>query len=147
MRTMNMLWLVAVATMLGACARVSQTVKNPDGTTLAVIEAGAGATIESNATVHLSVGDTMTVRLAGNPTTGYLWSPDFAATNMLRQVGSAAFEPDAAAKGLVGAGGVFALTFKAVAPGTVAAHIIYHRPFERDVAPVKTFTFTAAIAR
>lgn len=147
MRTMTLLTLCATATLLCACARVSHTVKNADGSTLAVIEAGSGVTITSNETVHISVGDKVTVRLAGNPTTGYLWEPDFAATNVLRQMGSAEFEPDADPAGMVGVGGMCTLTFKAIEPGTVSARIIYHRPFERGVAPAKTFTFTAVITR
>lgn len=133
--------------LLMACSPVTHTVRNPDGSVAATIEASHGAAIESNATVRLSVGDSIAVHLQSNPTTGYLWEPQYAETNKVLSVGETEFVLDAATAGLEGAGGTFVARFKALSPGTARIRMIYQRPFERESAPAKTFEFTAVVGQ
>jgi len=95
------------------------------------------STIESN------VGDTFTIPLEANHTTGYSWrlaqTPDPA---ILKQAGEK-YEEDNS--GGVGAGGVETWTFQAMAKGTVTLVFEYARPFEKNVPPAKTSKFKITI--
>ena len=87
-------------------------------------------------TVEMSVGDVLEIVLKGNPTTGYIWgvaSPD---KRILKQVGEPEFEPDRKARG---SGGNIILRFEAAKAGKTSLQLIYHRPFEKNKPPIKTF--------
>jgi len=87
-------------------------------------------------TVKMSVGDVFEVVLKGNPTTGYIWcvaSPD---KGILKQIGETKFEPDRNARG---SGGNITLRFEAAKVGKISLRLIYHRPFEKNRPPIKTF--------
>ena len=87
-------------------------------------------------TVKMGVGDVLEVVLKGNPTTGYIWgvaSPD---TGILKQVGETEFKPDRKAQS---SGGNIILRFKAAKVGKMSLKLIYHRPFEKNKRPIKTF--------
>jgi predicted secreted protein len=43
---------------------------------------------------------------------------------------------------MVGVGGVFVATFKAVRAGKTTVRMEYRRPWEKDVAPIETFAVT-----
>lgn len=99
---------------------------------------------DAGSTVRLQVGDTMEVILDGNPTTGFMWErpSEDEDTAILQQMGEPAFEPDT---DLVGSGGKVTLVFEAVAPGQKELRLVYHRPFENDVSPKKTFSVTVIV--
>lgn len=87
-------------------------------------------------TVKMSVGDVLEIALKGNPTTGYIWgvaSPD---KRILKQVGETKFEPDRKARG---SGGNIILRFEAAMAGEISLKLMYHRPFEKNKPPIKTF--------
>ena len=87
-------------------------------------------------TVKMNVGDVFEVVLKGNPTTGYIWgvaSPD---KGILKQIGETKFEPDRNARG---SGGNIILRFEAAKVGKISLRLIYHRPFEKNRPPIKTF--------
>ena len=87
-------------------------------------------------TVEIGVGDILEVVLKGNPTTGYIWdrvSPD---KGILKQVGKTKFKPDRKARG---SGGKIMMRFQAAEAGKTSLKLIYHRPFEKNRAPIKTF--------
>lgn len=100
------------------------------------------AVSDAGTTVKIKNGDTFRVTLDGNPTTGYAWEPENLDTAILAQQGDWEFKPDSSA---VGAGGAVTTTFKAVGPGTTTLRLIYHRPFEQGVAPVKTWEVTIQV--
>lgn len=81
-------------------------------------------------------GDQLVVVLEGNPTTGYTWAVEAMDENILQQVDDADFFPDSDA---IGAGGKLVLHFRAMAMGQTALRLVYHRPWEEDVEPLKTF--------
>jgi len=82
-------------------------------------------------------GQTITVRLAGNPTTGFGWAalpPDDSAVVAL---GAGEYQQDPAAAGRVGAGGTYTFRFRAEHPGAAKLVIQYRRPWEP--APTAVF--------
>jgi predicted secreted protein len=94
-------------------------------------------------TIESKAGDTFTIPLEANHTTGYSWrlaqTPDPA---ILKQAGEKYDEDNS---GSVGAGGVETWTFQAMAKGTVTLVFEYARPFEKNVPPAKTSKFKITI--
>jgi inhibitor of cysteine peptidase len=99
---------------------------------LILTETDAGQTIE------LEVGEEFAVKLAGNPTTGYTWEMATSEAAVVEQVGEAKYEAESEG-GPVGAGGRITLHFKATRPGQQLLQLIYHHPWEEDIAPINTF--------
>ena len=55
-------------------------------------------------------------------------------------------EPDyAAASDALGSGGEFDFLFTAAAPGETELTLIYHRSFEKDVPPKRTFSVKVVV--
>ena len=88
-------------------------------------------------------GGEVTVTLAGNPTTGYAWALLAGNEAVLKSAGDPVYA--ASQIGLIGTGGNFTFKFQALATGTAALKFGYRRPFEKDVAPVKTFDVTVRV--
>ena len=110
-----------------------------DAVWLCVSVPGAAVTLteeDAGRTVELRVGDTMAVVLDGNPTTGFQWETAALDASVLKQLGEPGFEP---ATGLIGSGGKFTFRFEAVASGQTLLRLVYHRPWETDVPPERTF--------
>jgi inhibitor of cysteine peptidase len=96
--------------------------------------------------IVLSKGDTLTITLIGNPSTGYIWKPKSLDTTRIRPRGEGSFEPDHKAAGIVGSGGKHSFHFEAVALGQTTIQLVYYRPFEPvTFPPVKTFKVTVQI--
>jgi inhibitor of cysteine peptidase len=93
-------------------------------------------------TVELHTGDKLEVSLKGNPTTGYQWEMAAVDAAILQLIGEPEFSPDSNA---LGAGGRVTLRLKAVAAGQTTLQLIYHRPFEKNGPPIKTFKVTVVI--
>ena len=85
----------------------------------------------------MKIGDTLEIILEGNPTTGYIWEKAEGDNAILFPHGD--YKYTSAKTLLVGSGGKFVFTFQGAAPGKTKLHIIYHRTFEKNVAPVKSF--------
>jgi inhibitor of cysteine peptidase len=98
---------------------------------------------DNGSAVTVNTGDTFTVQLAGNPSTGFTWEAKDLDTSILEQVGDPKF--DSSNPALVGSGGSLTLTFKALKPGATTLTLIYHRPWETDVAPIDTFSVTVTV--
>ena len=76
--------------------------------------------------VTMKVGETLTIELPGNPTTGYQWVTDeYVGTAVLEQVGTPTFTANS---DLMGAPGVFSVTFKAMAAGSQPLTFLYEGP-------------------
>jgi inhibitor of cysteine peptidase len=91
--------------------------------------------------VTLEVGQRFTVTLESNPSTGYRWEwVDWQESN-LEQIGKAQFKPrETGDPPLVGAGGWEILTFEAVSGGQMTLKLVYRRPWEEGMEPLKTFS-------
>ena len=99
---------------------------------------------DNGTTVALKPGDTVAIVLEGNPTTGYGWTVDLSDEDaaILEQVGEPSYVPDS---GLIGAGGTYTFTFRALAAGDATLALHYSRAWE-SVPPLKTFSVTVAVA-
>jgi inhibitor of cysteine peptidase len=89
--------------------------------------------------VKLAVGQTYTIDLDSNPTTGYSWrlaSP----TNKVFMLVTNTYEPRANNQRLVGSGGVEHWTFKAVGKGRAELALEYVRPWEKVTVNRKDVT-------
>ena len=94
----------------------------------------------------LTVGQKLTVAIAGNPSTGYQWElSEPVAGAVLEQEGSPIFV--AAAGNLVGAPGEYRFVFKAVGEGTTTIGLKYVRPWEQEAAPAATATVHVTVSR
>lgn len=96
----------------------------------------------AQSTVNLSAGDDLVITLTGNPTTGYIWEKVKGSKKMLQQQGDYQYTTSGSQ---VGAGGIFIFSFKAAVPGTTKLRLIYHRPFEKNVKPLRTNDVTVII--
>ncbi len=98
------------------------------------------AAADNGKTVNVQVGSQILIDLEGNPSTGYNWEAKDLDANLLQQVGEPEFK--SSNPGLVGSGGSITLTFKVLKAGTTSLNLVYHRPWETDVAPIATFSVT-----
>ena len=102
------------------------------------------ASIDDNGReMQLKKGQTLVVTLEGNPTTGYSWEVAGPLDEqVLRQAGEPEFQQES---DLVGAGGVQILRFEAVNAGKMTLKLIYHRPWEKDVEPLETYSIQVVV--
>ena len=98
---------------------------------------------DSGKTVEIGVGDELHVILPGNPTTGYAWELIPLDLNVLSRVKTEFF----ANNKMMGSGGVEVITLHAFAADKSEVKLIYHRSFEYNVAPLKTFEVTVIIKK
>jgi inhibitor of cysteine peptidase len=92
--------------------------------------------------ITLNKGQTLTIKLEANPTTGYTWEMVETEGAILRQVGDPEFEADS---DLLGAPGTQTLSFEAAEAGQMALRLVYHRPWETDVEPLETFSVQVTV--
>ena len=95
--------------------------------------------------VELSPGQVLVVELDSNVTTGYSWSVAELPGGVLEQDGEAVYTQPERNQGLVGAGGVETLRFKAVKAGDGALKLAYRRPWEKDTLPAEEFTVNVVV--
>ena len=116
---------------------------------LLVLTTGCGArqvrlsAADEGKQVTIHTGEQLVISLDGNPTTGYTWEAQDLDASLFRQVGEVKF--DSSSPGLLGSGGVQTLTLAALKPGTTTLTLVYHRPWEKGVAPIQTFSITVTI--
>jgi len=116
-------------------APVEEPISTP-GAKVVLSEQDAGKTI------HLLKGERLVVTLEGNPTTGYTWEMAQTDEIVLSIAGEPEFKADS---NLIGAGGKISLVFKAEFDGQQDLKLVYHRPWEKDVPPEKTFEVTVVV--
>lgn len=97
---------------------------------------------DAGTTIRVKQGSLINVTLEGNPTTGYTWEAAPGAGAGLEPQGEPAFKADSSA---LGSGGMMTLQFKAAQTGTIDLKLIYHRTFEPNVAPLRTFEVTIVV--
>lgn len=106
-----------------------------------IFAAGCAENMEVNeemngGSVELEQGQTLVLKLASNPTTGYDWELEDLNAAILEQVGEVEYKSDSA---LIGSGGVNTYTFKAVGSGNMKLTLVYHRSWEKDIPPIETY--------
>lgn len=87
--------------------------------------------------ITLNKGQALIITLEANPTTGYTWEVAEVNANIIRQVGEIEFQPES---GAIGAGGLQTIRLEAVNAGETPLRLVYHRTWEKDVEPQKTFS-------
>ena len=100
---------------------------------------------DSGRTLHLDRGDTFTVLLVTNPTTGFLWklgTPPYDEKVMIMR-GDKYIQPDEQLR--CGAPGKRSLTFLAEGSGRTGLRLIYVRPWEKNKKPVKEFNLMVIV--
>jgi inhibitor of cysteine peptidase len=111
-------------TLLTACAQQAQHPVALDG--------------ESECPTHLVVGQSLTLTLPSNPTTGYRWLVQNPASEILRSLGPEVYSgPEAS--GIVGSGGQSTWRFQAKAAGESHLILVYQQPWAPEESPVQTF--------
>jgi inhibitor of cysteine peptidase len=126
-----LLYIITASLILAACG-------GQGARTVQVREQDAGRT------VALSRGDRLAVVLEGNPTTGYTWEQSAGDASILKPAGEPTFTP--ASQG-IGAGGEVSIPFLAAGDAKLMRiALIYHRAFEPNVPPLKTFTVEIAVS-
>ena len=100
--------------------------------TIEVTSAEAGTSIDAD------VGDTILLRLADKPTTGYRWEFEPVTGDSLVLTNSG-YEPSS---GAMGGGGVTTWTLSVIAAGTISIALKQWRPWEGDASVLDRFTLT-----
>ncbi|WP_067569570.1 protease inhibitor I42 family protein [Nocardia acidivorans] len=95
--------------------------------------------------IALTVGQGLTVRLAANPSTGYMWQLAQLDRNMVEQTGGTEYEQDPSPNGMVGVGGTSIWKFTAKSTGATRLVLEYLRPWEQGVDPTERFTLNVNI--
>jgi inhibitor of cysteine peptidase len=122
-------FLLVLSLLLTACGSKATT----------LTEADDGTQIE------LSPGQTLTITLPSNPTTGYSWQVAQIDTNLLEQQGQPEYQQSPGSKDMVGAGGAETLRFKALGTGQTDLQLAYQRPWETGIPPIRTFSITVIV--
>ena len=100
---------------------------------------------DSGRVLHLDKGDTFTVLLVSNPTTGYLWkfeTPFYDETVMILR-GDTYIQPDEQLT--VGTPGKRSLTFLAEGSGRTGLRLVYVRPWEKNQSPAREFNLMVIV--
>ena len=79
--------------------------------------------------IEAKTGETFTIKLEENPTTGYQWSIAVSDESVV-VLDKDDYEPDDQSGELVGSGGTRVLTFKALKAGTATIGMVYERSWE-----------------
>jgi inhibitor of cysteine peptidase len=96
--------------------------------------------------IAVKVGDIVQVALTGNPTTGFSWltSQSEADASVLKQQGEAVYVQESTDPSLVGGGGTFTFTYKALAPGQVVLKFDYAQSWD-SAQPEQTVSVTVNV--
>ncbi len=100
---------------------------------------------DSGKTVKVKVGDSVTISLKGNPTTGYSWRTAKLDGQSIEQSGDPKYTVDTHQPGMTGVGGSFVFSFKAAKAGKTQISLEYVRPWEKNTKPVNTFAVTVEV--
>lgn len=120
--------LILLACLVVVCAA---------GASFALQQRGAEALSgKDGRTIELAVGQTYTVVLDSNPTTGYSWKAAFTG-GKIELVG----QDFVAASAGLGAAGEEHIELKALAKGTTEVRFSYQRPWEGNAERVVTYLF------
>ncbi len=146
----RVLAVVTVCALALAVVGCTQPSAAPDGGTSGGTSSGkmpAGSARlsdgDSGKTANLKVGGTLIVDLEENATTGFSWAVEGAVPDVLQKAGD---EQQAAADtGVVGAAGRHVFNYDAAKAGSGELTLVYARPWEKGVAPAKTFTVKVVV--
>ncbi len=96
--------------------------------------------------IDLQIGDTFEVALPENPTTGFRWEVMEGPGDVIEQEGEPRYATNRSDPHLMGGGGMVTFRFKAAEAGTVDLRLAYHRQWEKETPPAKTFHLTVNVS-
>lgn len=85
---------------------------------------------------ELNVQSEIVISLDSNPTTGYTWRVSNQDTNFLKLIGDSTLQAESK---LLGAPTKQVFRFLTIAPGNTELNLVYHREWEKNIAPLDTF--------
>jgi inhibitor of cysteine peptidase len=92
--------------------------------------------------VEVAVGEQITLRLEGNPTTGWAWRVTVLDPAVVAPAGEPDYESSSDADG---SGGTYTFRFEAIGPGSTTVVLQYFPSWEEPTEASETFTFTAVV--
>ncbi|MEW6258525.1 MAG: protease inhibitor I42 family protein [Thermodesulfobacteriota bacterium] len=95
--------------------------------------------------VRVRLGAPLSIELASNPTTGFLWKIATIDNTMIRPDGEEIYIPDRVPPGIVGSGGKTIFPLRLLRPGRTEIVFEYRRPFEKKPEPEKRTIFLLEI--
>jgi len=100
--------------------------------------------------IEVQIGQSLSIALAANATTGYLWllsqPPDPAVVQVQQaEYHAAALASSAGGSPIVGQGGISCWTFLAMGPGETTAGFEYRRPFALDQPAAGSASFAIIV--
>ncbi len=145
-KTLAAIILTGLALLLGACSSANNIV--PVNHQVTVTDEDFNGSIDINKQIEVRDGDTVTVIIDSNATTGFSWTEqaDISNADILVQTGHQYNAPkDTGDTPVVGAGGTEEWTFKANQTGKVIVNLSYDRPWEGGEKGVRTFELTVVV--
>lgn len=100
--------------------------------------------VVGNPPILTTAGDQFSITLDANHTTGYRWQLAGPVDQTVIQLVSTTYQRSQS--GLIGSGGQEVWTFAAVSVGQATITLEYERPWETDVTPAKTQTYTVVVS-
>lgn len=98
-------------------------------------------------TVTVAASKSVTIRLAGNITTGYGWEVGEITGEAVKSQGKPTYVAGKHPPGLMGGGGTFVVKLRAVKLGKSTIKLVYVRPWEKATPPAETFTATIDVQK
>jgi predicted secreted protein len=95
--------------------------------------------------LNLKVNDEITIKLESNITTGFKWNLSNETDANIISLVSSDYKQAPADKNLVGADGFETFNFKTKSKGSTIIILTYNQPWEKGVAPVKTFKINIVV--
>ena len=136
--------MLAVLLLAAGCASSESAASDADTDRGGEETVAVGAAVNGSQ-VELASGQELEVTLESNPTTGYSWEVVEVDKAVLIQVGDAEFrEAPKEDEQMVGVGGTEIFRFEA-STGETSLSLVYHRPWEKDVEPLETFTVQVVV--
>jgi len=136
---MKKYWITAMLTILAIFA-IGGTIAAAAADTNAILALNAA---DSGKQITANAGDSFTITLDSNPSTGFTWSISAITDEaVIYDMGN---EFKGADTDMVGAGGQEVWTFKTVDEGTSTIEMQYSRSWETGVEPAGTFNVTVVV--
>jgi predicted secreted protein len=144
-KTLSLILIVPL--FLSACSRAENPTEAPKAVVatevLAIPKQIQVSEADQGKEYTLNPGDSLVIVLESNPSTGYVWEVQQVDNPVLQLSGEAAFKADSER---LGSPGKATLTFNAVNSGIQTLTLIYHRTYDKDVQPAKTFTINVTVS-
>ncbi len=98
--------------------------------------------------VRVGVGQQIVIKVCSNPSTGFGWQASDVPATIVRLVDQSYLEPGSSAgqPGVVGAAGIEALTFEALAAGAGDVHLAYSQPWTGGTKGAWNLTLHVVVA-